>query len=93
MSYFNHILKSHAKNVKEKLADGQFTDLTSEETSMARNRSEHWFACLCDLPLKIILTPGPLNHGGKLFLDLHTCWGCSLDHFRCDSGVHGMTPA
>lgn len=65
MSYFNHMLKSHAKSViKEKLSDGQLTDLTAEEMSMARSRSEHRFAHLCDLPLKIILTP--LNHGGKI---------------------------
>lgn len=65
MSYFSHMLKSHAKNaIKEKLADGQLTDLTLEETSMARTRSEHRFGCLSDLPIKIILTP--LNHGGKI---------------------------
>ena len=65
MSYFNHMLKSHAKNViKEKLADGQLTDLTIEEASMARSRSEYRFGYLCDLPIKIILTP--LNHGGKI---------------------------
>ena len=65
MSYFSHMLKSHAKSViKEKLADGQLTDLTLEEASMARSRSEHRFGYLCDLPINIILTP--LNHGGKI---------------------------
>ena len=65
MSYFDHMLKGHAKHIiKEKLADGKLTDLTLEEMSMARSRSEHRFAHLCDLPLKIILTP--LNHGGKI---------------------------
>ena len=68
MSYFNHMLKSYVKNpIKEKLADGQLTDLTSEEMSMTRSWSEHCFSHLCDLPLKIILTP--LNHE---FLDLHS---------------------
>ena len=58
MSYFNHMLKSYAKNaIKEKLADGQLIDLTSEETSMTRSWSEHCLSHLCDLPLKIILTP------------------------------------
>ena len=65
MSYFDHMFKSHARSViKEKLADGELTGLTLEEKSMARSRSEHRFAYLCDLPLKIILTP--LNHGGRI---------------------------
>ena len=65
MCYFSEIIEHCALNViDEKLSEANPTELTSFELSKAKERSEHHFAHLCDLPLKVILTP--LSRGGRI---------------------------
>lgn len=65
MCYFSGIIEQYAVNViDEKLSEEDPEELTSLELSKARERSEHRFAHLCDLPLKLILTP--LSRGGRI---------------------------
>ena len=65
MCYFSEIIEECAVDViDEKLSEEDPNELTSLELSKAHERSEHRFAHLCDLPLKIVLTP--LSRGGRI---------------------------
>ena len=65
MCYFSEIIEECAVDViDEKLSEEDPNELTSLELSKAQERSEHRFAHLCDLPLKIVLTP--LSRGGRI---------------------------
>ena len=65
MCYFSEIIENCALDViDEKLSEEDPNVLTSLELSKAQERSEHRFAHLCDLPLKIVLTP--LSRGGHI---------------------------
>ena len=65
MCHFSEIIEDCAASViDEKLAEEDPNALTSLELSKAVERGEHRFAHLCELPLKIILTP--LSRGGRM---------------------------
>lgn len=65
MYYFSGVIEECAMGViDEKLSEEDPNMLTSLELSKAQERSEHRFAHLCDLPLKIVLTP--LSRGGRI---------------------------
>ena len=65
MCFFSEIIEQCAENViDEKLSEEDPSLLTSMELGKAKERSEHRFAHLCDLPLKVVLTP--LSHGGRI---------------------------
>ena len=65
MCYFSEIIEQCAMDVIDaKLSEEDPKMLTSLELSKAQERSEHRFANLCDLPLKVVLTP--LSCGGRI---------------------------
>ena len=65
MEHFSDILEECAADVIEEKLDEENPDLlTSMELGKAMERNEHRFAYLCDLPLKVILTP--LSRGGRM---------------------------
>ena len=56
--YFSGLVEhSAAAAVEENLSEGQCDFATSYEETMAQERGENRFTKLCDLPLKLILTP------------------------------------
>lgn len=65
MCYFSELIEDCAADViDEKLKEEDADMLTSLELGKAMERSEHRFAHVCDLPLKIVLTP--LSRGGRI---------------------------
>ena len=65
MCYFSELTENRAADIiHENLSEPDPDFLTSLELDKAQERSEHRFAHLCDLPLRIILTP--LSRGGRI---------------------------